>query len=127
MTGRKSPPLITIYTTPGDVGAYLQYPYLFNFQGEWIGWVNSKRQVYSVRGHYVGWLSDEPRILRKQSSTFFKPEDSIPPVPEPIQPPVSTPLAPMMPELPYGVIDVLEDASGLLPSYDFGDLTQDMD
>ena len=127
MPGNKYTPLISIYTTQGDIGAFLQYPYLYNYQGEWIGWVNSKRQVYSVHGHYVGWISDEPRILRKHSSTYFKPEESTPPVPGPIKPPASTPLAPMMPELPYGVIDVLEDASGLLPSFDFGDMREDLD
>jgi hypothetical protein len=127
MTAQKSTLLITVYTTPGDVGAFLRYPYLFNCQGEWIGWVNSKRQVYSVHGHYVGWISDEPRILRKQSSTYFKPLDAAPPVPEPIKPPASVPLAPMMPELPYGVIDVLEDSVELLPSFDFGDLREDLD
>jgi hypothetical protein len=80
--------------------------------------------VYSVHGHYVGWVSDEPRILRKQSSTFVKPLEAFPPVPAPIKPPASTPLAPMMPELPYGVIDVLDDAVELLPSFDFGDLRE---
>ena len=65
--------LIPIYTTQGDVAGYLQYPYLFNRQGEWIGWVNAERQVYSVHGHYVGWVTDEPRVIRKQSSGYLKP------------------------------------------------------
>jgi hypothetical protein len=123
----KSSKLISIYTTRGDVGGFLAYPYIYNRQGEWIGWVTSDRQVYSVHGHYAGYLSDDPRILRKQSSGFLKPEISPPVNPPPINPPASVPLAPMMPELPIGVYDVLEDRPELLPGIDFGDLRDDMD
>jgi hypothetical protein len=120
-------PILAIYTTDGDVGAFLQYPYLYNLRGEWIGWVTARRQVYSVRGHYVGFISDEPRILRKHSSTYFKPLENITRCPGPIRPPAVIPLAPMMPELPYGMIDILQDAPDYLPTYDFGDLREDMD
>lgn len=120
-------PLIAIYTTRGDVGAFLQYPYLFNRQGEWIGWVTQQRQVYSVHGHYVGYLTDDPRILRKQSSGFLKPQEDPPPRAEHIHAPASVPLAPMMPEVPIGTFDVLEDRPDMLPSVDFGDLREDMD
>jgi hypothetical protein len=119
--------LIVIYTTSGDIGAYLLYPYLYNKQGEWMGWVTPNRQVYSVHGHYVGWLSDDPRILRKQSSGYFKPRLSPPPRPEPIVPPASVPLPILMPEVPIGSFDVLEEAPEFLPSIDFGDLREDMD
>ena len=119
--------LIAIYTTRGDVGAFLNYPYIHNRQGEWIGWVNAERQVYSVHGHYVGWLSNDPRILRKQSSGYLKPRQDPPPPPNPLIPPAIVPLAPMMPELPIGVNDVLVDLLDLLPAVDFGDLREDMD
>jgi len=119
--------IIAIYTTRGDVGAFLCYPYLYNRQGEWIGWVNEKKQVYSVYGHYVGWLSSDPRILRKQSSGYLKPLSDPPPAPEPIRPPAVVPLAPLMPELPMGVNDVLEERPDLMPAIDFGDLREDMD
>jgi hypothetical protein len=119
--------LIVIYTTSGDIGAYLLFPYLYNKQGEWIGWVTQGRQVYSVHGHYVGWLSDDPRILRKQSSGYLKPRLSPPPRPEPIIPPASVPLPTLMPEVPIGSFDVLEEAPEFLPSIDFGDLREDMD
>jgi hypothetical protein len=33
----------------------------------------------------------------------------------------------MMPELPIGTFDVLEDRPDMLPSIDFGDLREDMD
>jgi hypothetical protein len=119
--------LIPIYTTCGEVGAFLRYPYLFNAQGEWIGWVTSDRQVFSVHGHYVGYLSDDPRILRKESSGYLLPRQSPPPAPEPVRPPATVPLAPMMRELTAGTFDVLEEAPELMPSVDFGDLREDMD
>lgn len=119
--------LIAIYITQGDVGGFLVYPYIYNRQGEWIGWVTPERQVYSVHGHYVGYLSDDPRILRKQSSGYLKPRRSPPPIPQPITPPATLPLAPMMPELPVGISDVLEDLPEMMPAVDFGDLKDDMD
>lgn len=64
---------IPIYKSGGEVGGFLKFPYIFNRDGEWIGWVTSSQQVYSVHGHFVGWLTNEPRILRKQSSGYLKP------------------------------------------------------
>ena len=119
--------LYPIYTSGGDVGGFLQYPYIFNRDGEWIGWVTSSQQVYSVHGVYVGWLTKEPRIIRKQSSGYLNPRLSPPPEPEPIKLPATLPLAPMMSELPAGTFDVLEDTPDLLPPKDFGDLRNDMD
>lgn len=118
---------IPIYTTHGDIAGFLQYPYLFNRQGEWIGWVNAERQVYSVHGHYVGWMTDEPRVVRKQSSGYLKTRLSPPPAPNRIIPPVNVPLPPMMPELPIGSFDVFEERPDMLPSVDFGDLRDDLD
>jgi hypothetical protein len=122
-----TPTIIAVYTTRGDVGAYLVFPYLYNPQGEWIGWVTAERQVYSVHGHYVGRLSSEPRILRKRSSGYLKPRRSPPPRPRPIRPPARSPLAPMMAELSSAEFDVLEDSPDMLPPVDFGDLREDLD
>ena len=119
--------LIPIYTSQGEVGGFLQYPYIFNREGEYIGWITSAQQVYSVFGHYVGYLTKDPRIIRKQSSGYLKPRLSPPPTPEHIKPPATLPLAPMMSELPVGTFDVLEDKPELLPPIDFGDLREDMD
>lgn len=119
--------IIAIFTTRGDVGGFLSYPYIFNRDGEWIGWVNEQKQVYSVHGHYVGWLSSDPRILRKQSSGYLKPIHDPPPHPNHLSPPASLPLAPMMAELPIGVNDVLGERPELMPAVDFGDLRDDMD
>jgi len=119
--------LIPIYTTKGDLGAYLIYPYIFDRQGEWIGWVTPERHVYSVHGQYVGWITGDPRILRKRAEDFNQPHQVPPPRPARIFPPPHAPLAPLMSELTYGIIDVLEDEPELLPSVDFGELREDMD
>jgi len=119
--------LIPIYTTRGDVGGFLRYPYIFNRQGEWIGWVTPEREVFSVHGHYVGWLSDEPRILRKPLEGYRKDRLVVPTEPAPLVPPANPPLAPMLAELPIGIVDVFDEAPDLLPSLDHGDLRDDMD
>ena len=119
--------IIPIYTSRGDVGALLRYPYIYNRLGEWIGWVTSDRQVYSVHGHYVGFLTNDPRILRKESSGFLRSRLNPPEAPENIRMPANFPLAPMMSELTIGTYDVLDDAPDLLPAIDFGDLREDMD
>ena len=72
--------LVPIFTTVGDVGAFLAYPFIFSCEGDWIGWISSDRHVYSTHGSYVGWLAEGPRILRKQEDGYTRPKmDIIPP------------------------------------------------
>jgi hypothetical protein len=121
------PRLIPIYTSQGDLRAFLSYPYLYNRQGEWIGWVTRQREVYSVLGNYVGWLTDDPRIVRRRSYDFSKPRLD-PPLPQRrIQVPATVPLPPMMPELSFTNIDVLEEEPEKLSTVDFDELREDMD
>jgi hypothetical protein len=121
--------LVPIYTTAGDVGAFLAYPYIFSCEGEWIGWISTDKIIYSTHGHYVGWLASGPRILRKLSDdSYTKPMmEVIPPFTLRITTPAFSPLAPMMQELTFGEIDVLADRSDLMPPVDFGELRDDMD
>jgi hypothetical protein len=124
----KAKSLVPIYTSRGDLEAFLAYPYIYSRQGEWIGWISPERQIYSVHGHYVGWLGEGPRILRKLADGFGKQRNDItPPTQRSITPPAQAPLAPLMPELTFGIIDVLMDSPELLPPVDFGELRQDMD
>ncbi len=118
--------LVPIYSTKGDVGAFLSYPNIFDRGGEWIGWVNQDRQVFSVRGNHIGWMTQEPRILRKVSADYMS-RQAPPAIPQRITIPPTVPLAPLMAELTYGTIDVLDDAPELLPALDFGELREDMD
>jgi hypothetical protein len=119
--------LIPIYTSRGEVKAFLAYPYLYNPSGEWIGWVNPDRRVYSVHGHYVGEMSAEPRILRKREATHSQPRMNPIPAPPRIRPPLTVPLAPLMREVPQNLIDILDEAPELLPSVGHGELQDDLD
>ncbi len=119
--------LIPIYTTKGDAEAFLSYPYLFNRNGDWIGFITPQKEVYSVLGNYVGALTSEPRIVSKRTTSTLKPRLNPPPQPEKVYPPAAVPLPPMMAELSYSVIDVLLDAPERLHTIDSGEQRQDMD
>ncbi len=120
-------PLIPIYTTRGDADAFLSYPHLFNRNGEWIGFVTPKREVYSVLGEYVGTLTNDPRIVRKRATSTLRPRRQPPVPPQRVYPPATVPLAPMMPELTHSVIDVLQDEPERLHTLDTGETRQDLD
>jgi len=119
--------LIPIYTSRGDAEAFLAYPHLFNRSGEWIGWITPKREVYSVLGHFVGYLSDDPRILRRRSTSNLTPGGRPPPSPGKVAPPATVPLAPMMSELTYSIIDVLLEEPERLHTLDSGELRRDLE
>jgi hypothetical protein len=119
--------LIPIYTTQGDLGAFLVYPYLFNPQGEWVGFITRKKKIYSVLGNYVGRLVAGPRIVRKRSYNFDNPTVTPPPDPGRIRVPVSVPLAPLMPDLAFSEIDVLQDEPDRLATVDADEFREDMD
>jgi len=72
---------VPVYTSNGEPVVLLVYPYLYNLQGEWVGWVTPERQVYSLLGFYVGYLTDDPRILRKRAMDTTFPRRIVPPAP----------------------------------------------
>lgn len=109
---------IPIYTTSGDTGGYLIFPYVYNQIGDWIGWVTTDGQVYSVYGRYVGWINKDNRILRRRADDFQRPDKTPPQAPPRFLPPATVPLPPMMAELKYETVDVLEDMPELLPRLD---------
>lgn len=109
---------VPIYTSSGDTGGYLVHPYIYNFIGEWIGFVNPDNQVYSVYGRYVGWLNKDHRILRRRADDFQKDNVQPPPSPPKFLPPASVPLPPLMSELKYETIDVLDEMPELMPRSD---------
>ena len=119
--------IIPVYTTGGDAGAFLVYPYLYNRNGDWIGWVTPRREVYSVLGYYVGYLTDDPRILRKRATYTLKPRLKPPPIPTRISPPALVPLPPMMSELSHSLVDVLQDEPERLHALDSGEYREDLD
>ena len=109
---------IPIYTTSGDTGGYVLYPYVYNQIGDWIGWVTSINQVYSVYGRYVGWINTDNRILRRRADDYQKPDKTPPSAPPRFLPPAIVPLPPLMAELKYETVDVLEDMPELMPRLD---------
>jgi hypothetical protein len=119
--------VIPIYTSRGDADAFLVYPYLYNRQGEWIGWVTTDRQVYSVLGFFVGDLTAESRIIRIREITTFKPRKNPPPRPPRLAVPATIPLAPLMSELSFSVVDVLLEEPQRLHTLDAGELRKDLE
>ncbi len=124
-TGQRN--LIPIYTTKGDADAFLVYPYLFNRNGDWIGWVTPQREVYSVIGFYVGTLTNDRRIVRKRATNTLKARLQPPPPPKRIYPPATIPLAPLMPELSNSIVDVLMEEPERLHPVDSGEFREDLD
>ena len=119
--------IIPIYNTKGDADAFLVYPYIFNRNGDWIGFVTPQRDVYSVLGEHVGMLTNDPRIVAKRAIEESKPRVTPPPTPRKISPPANIPLAPLMPELSHSLVDVLIDFPEKLHTLDSGEFRQDMD
>jgi hypothetical protein len=114
-----------IYTTSGDCAAFTVSSHIFNRSGEWIGWITPEKEVFDVDGIYVGWMSNDMRILRKRSNVDEERRNP-PKPPKSIRSPATIPLPPLMPELPYSVIDVLDDQPERLHTVDTGELKEDM-
>jgi hypothetical protein len=119
--------IIPIYSSRGEVDAYLVFPYLFNRSGEWIGWVTPQKEVYSVLGNYVGFLTNDPRIVRKRAEDATRPRQKAPPIPRRLITPAHTPLAPLMSDLPHGLVDILAEEPERLHTVDTGELRNDLD
>jgi hypothetical protein len=118
---------IPIYTTSGDWVAMLQFPYLFNQIGEWIGWLTADHEVFDVDGRYVGYLDDEPRILRRRHHEVRLEPRQPPAAPKRLKTPALVPLPPFFRELPYGIIDVIDEEPERLHPCDSGEFKEDMD
>jgi hypothetical protein len=119
--------IIPIYSSRGEVEAFLIFPYLYNRSGEWIGWVTPQREVYSVMGYYVGFLTNDPRIVRQRSENALRPRLKSPPPPRRLNSPATTPLAPLMSDLTHSLVDVLVEEPERLHTLDSGEFREDMD
>jgi hypothetical protein len=126
--GTKTVPApMLIFTSRGDLGAFLIYPHLFNPTGEWIGWATSKKEIYNLDGSFVGMISPDNRILRKRIMDDQPPKKPLPDPPQKPRLPASIPLPPRMAELPFDQIDVLEDMPDLLHTMDSGEFKPDVE
>jgi hypothetical protein len=127
MSGKTVPAPMVIFTSQGDFGAFLIYPYLFNPSGEWIGWATSKKEIFNLDGTYVGSISPDLRILRKKSLDVIPAKSKTPSPPPKPRIPASIPLPPRMAELSYDLMDVLEDKPDLLHTLDSGEFKPDVE
>jgi hypothetical protein len=118
--------IIPVYSSRGDAEAFLVYPYLFNRNGEWIGFMTAQREVYSVLGYYVGRLTSDPRIVRKRSGEG-KPRLKPPQAPARLRISSTIPLPKMMGDLSVENVDVLQDEPERLHTLDSGEMRQDLD
>ena len=125
--GQSQPRIIPIYSSRGEVDAYLVFPYLFNRSGEWIGWVTPQREVYSVLGNYVGFLTNDPRIVRKRADDDTRPRQKVPAQPRRLATPANAPLAPLMSDLSQSLVDVLVEEPERLHTVDTGEFREDLD
>jgi hypothetical protein len=83
---------------------------LYNTRGDWVGYISKTGHVYSVMGKYVGWLSKDFRILRKKTQDRTVPGCPLPPHPVlKVRMPANVPLAPLMADLPFDTLDVMQD------------------
>jgi len=118
--------IIPIYTSRGDAEAFMAFPYLYNRNGEWIGFVNTQREVFSILGYYVGKLTNDPRIIRRRSEET-KERLKPPPKPDTLRISATVPLPKMMSDLSQEFMDVLQEEPELLHTLDAGEFRQDMD
>ena len=119
--------IIPIYSSRGEVEAFLVFPYLFNRSGEWIGCVTAQREVYSVLGNYVGSLTNDPRIVRPRANDTLRPRIRVASPPRRLTTPANLPLAPLMSDLPHSLVDVLLEEPERLHTVDSGELRDDLD
>jgi hypothetical protein len=125
MSNRTVPAPMIIFTSRGDWGAFLIYPYLFNQTGEWIGWATREKEIYNIDGNYVGIVSSDQRIVRKKSLETIPTKRAVPKPPIKPRIPASIPLPPQMADLPFDSFDVLDDMPDLLHTMDSGEFKPD--
>jgi hypothetical protein len=119
--------IIPIYSSSGEVEAFLAFPYLFNPTGEWIGCVTPQRDVYSVLGNYVGSLTKDPRIVRTRADDAVRSHLKVVPPPGRLSTPATFPLAPLMSDLPPSLVDILLEEPERLHTIDSCEFRKDMD
>lgn len=119
--------IIPVFSSRGEVEAFLVFPYLFNRNGEWIGCVTPQREVYSVLGNYVGSLTSDPRIVRPRAVDMPRPRLKVSAPPGRLTAPATLPLAPLMSDLTHSLVDVLLEEPERLHTVDSGELRNDLD
>lgn len=116
---------VFIYDTYGDWQATKIGEFLFSTRGEYLGYLEDG-EVYKRDGEWLGQLSKDGRILRKRTARRRTLHPNPPPAPpKPEKLPARAPLPPMMAELNYSTIDVLEEEPDVFKRV--SDLRPDLD
>jgi hypothetical protein len=99
-----------IYDTRGEWHATKIGIYIYDTRGEYIGFVRGENQdVYTTAGEWVGNLWPDGRIIRKRNydrPPLLQDRPAKPPKPDKL--PARAPLPPMVSELGFDKVDVLE-------------------
>jgi hypothetical protein len=116
---------VFIFDTHGDWQATKIGDFIYSSRGEYIGYIENT-DVYKGDGEWVGRLSKDGRILRKRTERRRELHPNPPPKPpKPEKMPGRAPLPPMMAELDYGTVDVLDEDPEVFKR--ISDLRPDMD
>lgn len=101
-----------IWNTYGDWVATRVDDHIWDLTGTWVAWAD-EQEIYTTDGEWVGTLSKDSRIIRKRAAKRRPLRTDIPhPAGKP-EFPVHAPLPPAFAELPFSMIDVLEEDPGI--------------
>ncbi|MBN1679052.1 MAG: hypothetical protein JW966_02085 [Anaerolineae bacterium] len=116
---------VFIFDTRGDWYATKIGNFIFSPRGEYVAYLEGD-DVYKRDGEWIGNLSKDGRILRKRTVRRRDLHPSPPPAPpRPEKLPPRAPLPPMMAELSYSMVDVLDEDPDTFKK--ISDLRPDMD
>lgn len=114
-----------IFDTRGDWHATRLGGFIYGTRGDYLGFVEGE-EVYKRDGEWIGRLSKDGRILRKRSERRRDLHPAPPrSAPKPERLPPRAPLPPMMAELNFSIIDVLDEEPDIFKR--ISDLRPDMD
>lgn len=100
---------VFIFDTRGDWHATKIGDFIFSSRGEYVAYME-EGDIYKRDGEWIGRLSKDGRILRKRSERRRSLHANPPPAPaRPEKMPPRAPLPPMMAELDFGTVDVLDE------------------
>ena len=102
-----------IYRTDGKWVAVYDRGHLFSPEGDWLGFLVG-RWVFAPGGDYLGFLSDDRRLLRRRRNDNSPARREPPSQPAPPRMPANVALAPLLRDLPFGIIDVFEEEGASL-------------
>jgi hypothetical protein len=114
-----------IFDTRGDWYATKIGEFIYGTRGDYIGFMEGE-EVYKRDGEWLGRLSKDGRILRKRTVRRRDLHPNPPPTPpKPDKLPPRAPLPPMMAELDFSTVDVLDEDPDIFKR--ISDLKPDMD